>query len=281
MRGLELGDLDVAIERALQEDLASSDITTLSTVPAAATATGKIVAKAEMTVCGLEVARRVFERVDPSVGYVSVAADGDSVEAGTTVAELAGSAHGILAAERTALNFMQRLSGTATLTRSYVDAAAGRCRIVDTRKTTPGLRALQRYAVRCGGGHNHRNDLGSGVLIKENHIRAAGSIAAAIKGAKDRAPHLLKVECEVLSLDELQQALDAGADVVMLDNMDDAQVEAAVKLVDGRAIIEASGNITLERIARLAELGVDVISSGALTHSAPAADLSLLFDLDR
>ena len=280
MWGLELGDVDTVIERALHEDLASSDVTTHCTVPAVARANAEIVAKAALTVCGLGVAAAVFARVDSTIVFQHTHEDGDAVQAGTVVGRVTGRARSILAAERTALNFMQRMSGTATLARHFVDAAAGRCRIVDTRKTTPGLRALQRYAVRCGGADNHRNDLGSGVLIKENHIRAAGSITAAVTAAKQRAPHLLKVECEVTSQDEVRAALAAGADVLMLDNMDDAQVAQAVAEVAGRALVEASGNVTLERIDRLAALGVDLISAGALTHSAPAADLSLIFAFD-
>jgi nicotinate-nucleotide pyrophosphorylase (carboxylating) len=194
------------------------------------------------------------------------------------VARVTGNARALLSAERTALNLVQRMSGVATLTRRFVDAAAGRCRITDTRKTTPGLRALQRYAVRCGGGHNHRNDLGSGVLIKENHIRCAGGVGPAITAARALAPHTMRVECEVTDLDELRQALDAAADVVLLDNMDDAQVQRAMEVVAGRATVEVSGNMSLPRVPRLAELGVDVISVGALTHSAPAADLSLQID---
>ncbi len=178
-------------------------------------------------------------------------------------------------AERTALNFLQHLSGIATLTRRFVDAAAGRARIVDTRKTTPGLRLLERQAVRHGGGHNHRNDLGSAVLIKDNHIAAAGSVTVAIHGARAYAPHTSKIEVEVTSQSELREALAAGADVILLDHFDDGAVHAAVSEVGGRAIVEVSGNVTLERASRLAQLGVDVISVGALTHSAPAADISL------
>jgi nicotinate-nucleotide pyrophosphorylase (carboxylating) len=237
-----------------------------------------VVAKAPLTLAGLEVARRTFLRLDPGASWVAHHADGDAVTPGTDLAHVDGNARWLLAAERTALNFLQRLSGTATLTRRFVDAAAGRCRIVDTRKTTPGLRALQRWAVRCGGGHNHRNDLGAGVLIKENHIRACGSVAAAIRAAHDHAPHPLRIECEVTTLAELRQALDAGADAVLLDNMTDDQVREAVGIVAGRAIVEASGSVDLARVATLAEAGVDVISVGALTHSAPAADVSLLFD---
>ena len=278
MRDLEYGELDRVLQRAFDEDLPSTDITTVATVPAEAKARAKIVAKAPLVLCGQGIAARAFSMMDPSVRYVAVVADGTRVEPQTVVASIEVPARAVLAAERTALNFMQRLSGTATLVRQFADAAAGKCRVVDTRKTTPGLRALQRYAVRCGGGHNHRNDLSSGVLIKENHIRAAGGIAAAIEGAKARAPHGLRIECETTTLEEAQEAVDAGAEVIMLDNMDDDLCREAVARFKGKAILEASGNIPIERVAVLAEIGIDVISVGAFTHSAPAADLSLLFE---
>ena len=278
MQDLEFGDLDRVLQRAFDEDLPSTDVTTVACVPADAQATACIVAKAPLVVCGQAVAARAFSMLDPAIRYQEVVADGTRVEPKTTVATLEGPARAVLVAERTALNFMQRLSGTATLVRSFADAAAGKCRVVDTRKTTPGLRALQRYAVRCGGGHNHRNDLGSGVLIKENHIRASGGIAQAIERARARAPHGLRIECEVTSLDEAQVAVDAGADVIMLDNMDNDLCREAVARFGGKVILEASGNITIERVAALADLGIDVISVGAFTHSAPAADLSLLFE---
>ncbi len=278
MQDLEFGDLDRVIQRAFDEDLPASDVTTVATVPAGAKAVATIVAKAPLTLCGQAVAARTFAMMDPSIVYTVRVPDGTSVSPGTVVASLEGPARPILVAERTSLNFMQRLSGTATIVREFADAAAGKCRVVDTRKTTPGLRALQRYAVRCGGGHNHRNDLSSGVLIKENHIRAAGGLVAAIEAARARAPHGLRIECETTTLDEVQQAVDAGADIVMLDNMDDDLCRDAVARFGGKVILEASGNITIERVAALAEIGVDVISVGAFTHSAPAADLSLLFD---
>ena len=268
------------IEAALAEDLGGGDPTSECTIRPGTAAKAHMLAKARLVVAGLPVARRVFQRLDRDVVIIESAQDGDLLQPGARLATIEGDARSMLAAERTALNFLQRLSGTATLTRQYVEAAAGRCRVVDTRKTTPGLRALQRYAVRCGGGHNHRDDLGGGVLIKENHIRAAGGIEAAVSSARAAAPHALRIECEVTSLDELGHALEAGADVVMLDNMDDAAVRQAVAEVDGRAIVEVSGNVTIERIGLLAELGVDVISVGALTHSAPAADISLLFETD-
>lgn len=271
-------ELDAAVDRALAEDLGGGDVTTDACVPAAAVATARMIAKAELVVCGLAVAARVFGRLDPEAVFTAVVADGERVLPGAEIARVVGGARALLGAERTALNFVQRMSGVASVTAAFVAAAAGRCRIVDTRKTTPGLRALQRFAVRCGGGHNHRNDLGGGVLIKENHVRAAGGVAAAVRACRDRAPHPLRVECEVTSLAELRTALDAGADAVLLDNMDDDMVKEAVAVVGGRAIVEVSGGIDLPRVERLAAIGVDVISVGALTHSAPAADISLLFD---
>ena len=279
MWGLALSDVDGVIDRALAEDLPGADVTSLSTVPAGAMATGAVVVRSDVVVCGQVVAQRVCERVDPSLVWDAVVADGQWARAGTEIALVSGPARALLAAERTALNFLQRLTGTATVTRAYVDAAGGRCRIADTRKTTPGLRALQRWAVRCGGGHNHRNDLTGGVLIKENHIRAAGGVARAIAGAKAHAPHSLRIECEVATLDELAEALQAGADAVLLDNMNDEQVGEAVRRVGGRVPVEVSGNVDLARVPRLAALGVDVVSVGALTHSARAADISLLFDI--
>lgn len=274
-----LGDVDAVVRSALAEDLAAGDVTSVATVPATALARAGLVAKQPLVLAGLDVAVRTFALVDPTVSVVLHARDGASVTAGDRIAEVTGSARSILAAERTALNFLQRLSGVATLTRAYVEAAGGRCRIVDTRKTTPGLRTLQRYAVRCGGGFNHRNDLGSAVLIKENHIRCAGGITAAITAARATAPHTMKIECEVTTLAEVREALEAGADVIMLDNMDDATVARAIATIERRALVEVSGSVRIERVRALAELGVDIISVGALTHSAPAADLSLLVDV--
>jgi nicotinate-nucleotide pyrophosphorylase (carboxylating) len=271
-----LGDVDGVIERALAEDLATTDITTMATVPAKSRAHAELWAKAPMTLCGLPVFARVFRRLDPRAAVHVLVDEGAAVGPHTRVAEVEGDARAVLAAERTALNLVQRMSGVATATRAYVEAAAGRCRITDTRKTTPGLRALERYAVRCGGGHNHRNDLGSGVLIKENHIRCAGGITAAISSVRTAAPHGMRIECEVTSLEELREALEAEVDAVLLDNMSDDEVRQAVELVKRRAIIEVSGGVTLDRISSLASLGIDLISVGAITHSAPAADLSLL-----
>lgn len=274
----ELGSCAAIVEAALAEDLASGDITGRSTVLPDAPGRAHLVAKQDLVLAGVEVAEMVFRAVEPEVVFTPYMRDGERVGRGIEIARVDGPARALLAAERTALNFLQRLSGVATLTRAYVDAAGGRCRITDTRKTTPGLRALERHAVRCGGGHNHRNDLGAAVLIKENHVRAAGGITAAIERARQHAPHTMKVECEVTSHDELREALAAGADIIMLDNMDDAAVREAVAITAKRAILEVSGGVELSRVAAVAGLGIDVISVGRLTHSAPAADISLLFE---
>lgn len=274
----ELGDVEGIVERALAEDLSAGDVTTRSTVHAGTKARARLVAKSQLVVCGLPMAAAVFRRLDPAGSFVAVSAEGTQVQPRTVIATIEGDARAMLGAERTALNLVQRMSGIATTTAKYVAAAAGGCRVTDTRKTMPGLRVLDRYAVRVGGGHNHRNDLGAGVLIKENHIRAAGGIAAAVGGAKRHAPHSLRVECEVTSLAEVDEALAAGADAILLDNMDDAAVTAAVARIGGRAIVEVSGNVDLARLAGLAKLGVDLVSVGALTHSVVAADISLLFE---
>jgi len=277
MWNVDLGDVDAVIERALAEDLHGGDVTSSATVPPALKVDARIVAKAPLTVCGLFVAGRVFSRLDGGVRFSARVSEGNRVEPGEELAVIEGNARSLLAGERTALNLLQQLSGVATLTRAFVDAAGGKARICDTRKTTPGLRRLQRYAVRCGGGHNHRNDLGAGVLIKENHIRCAGGVEAAVRAARNRAPHPLRVECEVTDFAEIDAAVNAGAEVILLDNMDDERVAAAVRRIDRRAIVEVSGGITLERVPRLVAAGVDIVSVGALTHSAPAADISMLF----
>ncbi|HEY8379181.1 MAG TPA: carboxylating nicotinate-nucleotide diphosphorylase [Nannocystis sp.] len=274
----EIGPCAALIEAALAEDLAAGDITSRTTVREDALARAHLVAKQDLVLAGIGVAEQVFRAVEPDIAFTAYVRDGERVARGIQVARVDGPARALLAAERTALNFLQRMSGVATLTRAYVDAAGGRCRITDTRKTMPGLRALDRYAVRCGGGHNHRNDLGAAVLIKENHVRAAGGITAAITRAREHAPHTMKIECEVTNLDELREALAAGADIIMLDNMDDAAIREAVQITAGKAILEVSGGVALDRVAAVAALGIDVISVGRLTHSAPAADISLLFE---
>jgi nicotinate-nucleotide pyrophosphorylase (carboxylating) len=274
-----LTSLDAIVRRALEEDLGAGDLTTEACVPEDRLATASGVARREMVVCGLPVAARVFETVDPRVRFNAKVAEGTRVKPGTVLFVVDGHARTLLSAERVALNLVQRMCGIATTTRRYVDAlpSDSKTRITDTRKTTPGLRLLERYAVRRGGGHNHRNDLSSAVLIKDNHIVAAGGVTVAIERARARAPHTSKIECEVDSLAQLEEALAAGADIVLLDNMDTATVEEAVRRTRGRALLEASGGITLERIAELARAGVDAISVGALTHGSPAADVGLDF----
>lgn len=272
------------IDLALSEDLGNGDITSLTTVPAGSTARGTMIAKATGVMSGLDVAGAVFTRVDPGVRWQPVVADGDRVAVGDVIAEVSGPARSVLGGERVALNLLQRLSGVATLAAQYVAAVAGTgATIVDTRKTTPGLRALEKAAIRHGGAANHRFNLSDGILIKDNHLAAIGGpdrIRLAVEAARDGAPHTLKVEIEVTTLAELEQALDAGADIVMLDNMDLATMRQAVALTAGRAILEASGGITLETVRDVAETGVDLISVGALTHSAPALDISLRFEIE-
>lgn len=269
--------IDAIIDRAFAEDLAGGDLTTEATVPPDTLAEARAIARSELVVCGGAVFGRVFTRLDANLVVQVHTEEGTLAAAGTLLWSVTGNARYILAAERTALNLAQRMSGVATLSRRYVDALppGSGTRITDTRKTTPGLRALERYAVRVGGAHNHRDSLGAAVLIKDNHIEAAGGISAAVERARARAPHTTKIEVEVESLEQLAQALAAGADIVMLDNFAPAQIREAVALAKGRALTEASGGITLQRIGELARAGVDAISVGALTHSAPAADIAL------
>ncbi len=271
---------EAIVDLALMEDLASGDVTTESCIAADARAVAHAVARVPMVACGYPVFSRVFVRVDASLVVDKHVDEGARVAAGTRLWTVKGSARSILMGERTALNFVQRMSGVASVSRSYVDALpkGSETRVTDTRKTTPGLRVLDRYAVRCGGAYNHRNDLGSAVLIKDNHITAAGSITAAIDRAREHAPHTTKIECEVDSLDGLDEALAARADIVLLDNMDTDAIRIAVKRTAGRALLEASGRVTLARVRELAEAGVSCISVGALTHSAPAADIALDFE---
>ena len=271
------------LDLALAEDIGGGDITSLVTVPAGLTARGTLLAKAPGVISGLSVAGEVFRRVDPAVDFTPLLADGERVAAMTPVATVEGPARGILAGERVALNLLQRLSGVATLTARYADAVRGtKARIVDTRKTTPGLRALEKAAVRHGGGQNHRFGLTDGVLIKDNHLAAVGGpdrVARAVQLARERAPHTLRIEVEVTTLAGLKEALGAGADIVMLDNMDVPTMREAVAITAGRALLEASGGVTLDTVREIAGTGVNLISVGALTHSAPALDISLDVDL--
>ncbi len=264
------------VSRALAEDIGPGDMTTAALVAPEAECRAEIVAKAEGVIAGLGVARLVFGMLDPQIEFHEVVADGGRVSEGITVARLSGNTRAVLAAERTALNFLQRMSGIASLTAEYVEAAEGTdARIIDTRKTAPGLRLLDKYAVRMGGGRNHRIGLFDGVLIKDNHLRAAGGVGEAVRRARKAVHHLVKIEVEVQTLEEVEDAVAAGADVILLDNMDLDNVSRAVDLVSGRCEIEVSGGVTLERVSALAECGVDYISAGSLTHSAPALDLSL------
>jgi nicotinate-nucleotide pyrophosphorylase (carboxylating) len=264
------------VRRALREDLGRGDITSQAVVPAAARGSGVVVARQAGVIAGLEVARMAFHEVDSRIEVSVLAADGDALPAGAVLAEVAGYTRALLAAERTALNFLQRMSGIATLTRRYVDAVAGTAvRILDTRKTAPGLRCLDKWAVALGGGANHRFGLFDGVLIKDNHLRPAGGIAAAVAAARADVPHGMKVQVEVETLAQAKEALERGADALLLDNMSRQDLRAAVELARGRALTEASGGVTLETVRAIAETGVDLISVGALTHSAPALDIAL------
>jgi nicotinate-nucleotide pyrophosphorylase (carboxylating) len=270
---------DDLIDMALEEDAAYGDVTSQSIFTADHVSRAQILARQDMLVCGLDIARQVFLRVDPAVTVTLEASDGNQVANGSVVLVAEGSTISLLIAERTALNFLQRLSGIASFSQQFADAAAKAgtgVRVVDTRKTTPAWRALEKYAVRCGGCFNHRASLSEHVLIKENHITAAGSLGKAVKLARDLAPHTAKIEVETETLDDVREALDARAEVIMLDNMSPPQITEAVELINGAAIVEISGGISLDTIADYALPGVDVISVGALTHSAPAADFSMI-----
>jgi len=279
---------DALIDLALAEDIGTGDVTTTATVSEDTRAEARVVAKEHVVVSGLDVFTRVFARVDPSVAVRPLVQDGAVVEKGHEIVRVLGPARSVLTGERVALNFLMRLSGIATTTADVVGAlrAYPDTRVVDTRKTTPGFRALEKAAVRHGGGHNHRFGLFDGVLIKENHIAAAGGIERAVSRAQATAHHLVKIEVEVTNLDELKLALDAGADGVLLDNMTTPTMRSAVEIVDafceetGRTVfVEASGNMTKQRVPEVAACGVDIISMGALTHSARAVDLSMLLTL--
>jgi len=268
-----------AVAEALAEDLGLvGDVTTNATVPADAQSTALLRARAPGFVSGLALARAAFHALDPALAFTVTKADGSIVANGDTIAEISGSARAILSAERVALNFMGRMSGIATLTARYVAAVAGtRAAIVDTRKTTPGLRAFEKYAVRCGGGRNHRIGLFDAILIKDNHIIAASGLEKAIKAARDHAGHILKIEVEVDTLEQLERVLQHRVDAVLLDNMSPETLKKAVTMVAGRSLTEASGGVNLDSVRDIAETGVDLISVGALTHSAPVLDLGLDF----
>ena len=263
------------IETALAEDLGAGDVTSEATIPADSTSTASILAKQDLVLAGIDVARAVFHHLDPDIRFTPFAKDGDRVNAGTEIAKLSGRTRALLAGERVALNLLQHLSGIATLTAKYVEQLKGLpTEVMDTRKTLPGLRQLEKYAVRTGRGKNHRMGLYDMILIKDNHIKAAGGIAKAVASARTKSG-ALRIEVETRTLDEVREALAAKVDIIMLDNMPVDMMRDAVKLAAGRALVEASGNVTLETVRQIAETGVDFVSSGSLTHSAPAADISM------
>lgn len=273
-------NFDKIILMTLEEDMPGGDITSLASVAENARAKGAFKAKADGVLCGMEIAKRTFELVGGDVTLRCLFKDGDLVKKGDILAEIEGDARSILAGERTALNLMQRASGIATSTRKAVDSVKGtNAKITDTRKTMPGLRMLDKYAVRVGGGTNHRYSLSDGVLIKDNHIAAAGGLSDAVISAKAYVPHTLKVEVETETLEQVKEALSAGADIIMLDNMSYEMMAEAVKIINGKAITEASGNMGERDLKAVAETGVDLISIGALTHSVKALDISLKFEI--
>ncbi len=264
------------IEKALAEDIGTGDVTSEATIRKEARSVAVLLAKQDLILAGLEAARAVFRRLDADIQFMTSARDGDRINAGTEFARLTGNTRALLAGERVALNLLQHLSGIATLTARYVERVRGlKAAVLDTRKTLPGLRELEKYAVRMGGGRNHRMGLYDMVLIKDNHIRAAGGITRAVEAVRKNVHPPLKVEVETKTLDEVREALAARTDIIMLDNMSIGMMNEAVKLISGKVLIEASGNVTLETIRGIAETGVDFISSGSLTHSAPAADISM------
>lgn len=273
--------IDRIIKNALEEDLGWGDVTTDFTIPDKTVIRGNFIAKEKGIVCGIDVCRRVFEIVDESIDFQVHLKDGQRVKEGDIIAEINGNASSILKSERTALNFFQRMSGIATMTSKYVSEITGlKTKIADTRKTVPGLRVLDKYSVKVGGGFNHRFNLSDMVLIKDNHIKAAGGITPAVAAAKDKGSHSLKIEVEVESIKELIEAIEAGADIVMLDNMTLDMMKEAVSIAGGKVLLEASGNITIggeRRVRAVAETGVDIISAGALTNSVDAMDISLKF----
>ena len=267
---------DDLIQLALNEDIGPGDITTDNLVDPDTRGKGTIVAKQDLVVAGLQVTETVFKLLEPQIGFDPLFRDGDRIPAGSTVVRIDGTLGALLKGERTALNFLQRLSGIATQAHAFVREVAGTAvKLVDTRKTTPGWRVLEKYAVRMGGAHNHRMGLYDGVLIKDNHIAVSGGITNAIIKVRQQISHLVKVEVETATVEEVKEALAAGADVIMLDNMDLGQIRQAVRLIDKKALVEASGNVTRGRLNDLAQTGVDLISIGALTHSAVAVDLSM------
>lgn len=264
------------IRSALREDITSEDVSTNSVMPEPRLGEVDLICKQDGVLCGMQVFARVFTLLDESTQITTFARDGEEIKAGQRIAVVRGDIRVLLSGERTALNYLQRMSGVATYTRSVSSLLAGtKTKLLDTRKTTPNNRIFEKYAVRTGGGNNHRYNLSDGVMLKDNHIGAAGGVAQAVRMARDYAPFVRKIEVETENLDMVREALEAGADIIMLDNMSHEEMAQAMALIDGRAEVEVSGNVTRENITRLTDLGVDYISSGALTHSAPILDLSL------
>ena len=268
--------MDRLIKQALEEDIGNEDVTTNAVMPEYKKGRVKLICKQDGVICGLNVFERVFKLLDEHTVIEIFVKDGDEVKKGQRIAMVSGDIRVLLSGERVALNFLQRMSGIATYTRSVVKLLkGGKTKLLDTRKTTPNMRVFEKYAVRCGGGNNHRYNLSDGVLLKDNHIGAAGGIKKAVKMAREYAPFVRKIEVEVESLAMCKEALEAGADIIMLDNMSVTDMKKAVEMIGGRALTECSGNVTLENIAAIKDTGVDYVSSGALTHSAPILDLSL------
>lgn len=269
-------NIDEYILNALKEDITSEDVTTNAVMPAACPGRAELICKEDGLICGLPVFSRVFELLDETALFETECKDGDRVKKGQIIGIVTGDIRAILSGERTALNYLQRMSGIATFTNRLARELEGSgTKLLDTRKTTPNNRAFEKYAVKVGGGCNHRYNLSDGILIKDNHIGAAGGVAKAVRMAKEYAPFVRKIEVEVENLDMLKEALDAGADIIMLDNMDNETMKQAVAAAAGRAETECSGNVTLDRLKEIREIGVDYVSSGALTHSAPIMDISL------
>ena len=269
-------NVDHLIKESLQEDISSEDVTTNAVMKEAVTGEVQLICKQDGVVAGLDVFRRVFEILDENVKIDFYCKDGDEVKKGELMGVVTGDIRALLSGERVALNYLQRMSGIATYTHSVAKLLEGtKTKLLDTRKTTPNMRIFEKYAVRVGGGYNHRYNLSDGVLLKDNHIGAAGSVTKAVQMAKEYAPFVRKIEVEVENLDMVREAADAGADIIMLDNMSPEDMKEAIRIIDGRAETECSGNVTKENIDRLTSLGVDYISSGALTHSAPVLDISL------
>jgi len=273
---LGMDNIKTFISNALREDIGPGDLTTEALIQPDIEGKAELIAKEPLILAGIEVAREVFHQVNQDINFLGRHTDGEELSSSTVIATISGPLRSLLTAERVALNLLQRLSGIATLTRQYVNRIEGtKARIVETRKTTPGLRELEKYAVRVGGGKNHRFGLFDGMLIKDNHIAAVGSLTEAVKRAREKAPHTLKIEVETENLDQVREAISAGAEIIMLDNMGIETMKEAVRLINGKALIEASGGINLNNVRQVAETGVDLISVGAITHSARSMDISM------